>query len=62
MDLNINSPTYYTQIYGVDDEIYWMCRELCKAFKEKQYSDVINIIGIVPIVALLPKIEKAIID
>lgn len=58
MDLNINSPTYYTQIYGVDDEIYWMCRELCKAFKEKQYSDVINIIGIVPIVAPLSEIEK----
>lgn len=51
MDLNINSPAYYTQIYGVDDEIYWMCRGLCKALKEKQYSDVINIIGIVPIVA-----------
>lgn len=58
IDLNINSPAYYTQIYGVDDEIYWMCRELYKALKEKQYSDVINIIGIVPIVAPISEIEQ----
>lgn len=58
MDLNINSPVYYTQIYGVDDEIYWMCRGLCKALKEKQYSDVINIIGIMPIIAPISEIEK----
>lgn len=58
MDLNINSPAYYTQIYGVDDEIYWMCRELYKAVKEKKYSDVINIIGIAPIIAPVSEIEK----
>lgn len=58
MDLNINSPSYYTQEYGVDDDIYRMCRELSDIVKEKKYSDVINIIGIVPIIAPLSVIEK----
>ncbi|MDE7252852.1 MAG: DUF2247 family protein [Acetatifactor sp.] len=58
MDLNINSPSYYTQEYGVDDDIYWMCRELSNFVKEKKYSDVINIIGIVPIIAPASVIEK----
>jgi len=58
MDLNINSPSYYTQEYGIDDDIYWMCRELSDFVKEKKYSDVINIIGIVPIIAPESVIEK----
>ncbi len=51
MELSINSPAYYTSVYGVDDEIYWMCRGLAQYFKEKEYSKIINRIGIVPIVA-----------
>ena len=45
MDLNINSPAYYTREYGVDDDIYWMCRELSYYVREKKYSDAINIIS-----------------
>lgn len=58
MDLNINSPAYYTKEYGVDDDIYWMCRELSNYVREKKYSDAINIIGIVPIVAPAAVLEK----
>ena len=58
MDLNINSPAYYTREYGVDDDIYWMCRELSYYVREKKYSDAINIIGIVPIVAPAAVLEK----
>lgn len=58
MELNINSPAYYTNIYGVDDEVYWMCQELSQYFKGKKYSDYINIIGIVPIVAPEEEITK----
>lgn len=58
MDLNINSPSYYTREYGVEDDIYWMCRDLSAYVKEKKYSDVINIIGIVPIVAPASVLEK----
>lgn len=58
MELNINSPSYYTQKHGIDDEIYWMCRKLSDFVKEKKYSDEINIIGIVPIIAPTSVIEK----
>lgn len=58
MDLNINSPSYYTQEHGVEDDIYWMCRDLSAYVKEKKYSDAINIIGIVPIIAPESVLEK----
>ena len=58
MNLNINSPVYYTQEYGVDDDIYLMCRKLSDAVKEKEYSDILSIVGIVPIIAPLPVIER----
>lgn len=58
MDLNINSPSYYSQEHGVDDDIYWMCRALSNYVKEKKYSDVINIIGIVPIIAPASVLQK----
>lgn len=58
MDLNINSPSYYTREHGVEDDIYWMCRDLSAYVKEKKYSDVINIIGIVPIIAPALVLEK----
>lgn len=51
MELNINSPAYYKNIYGVDDEIYRLCQDIYIYFKDKSYSDIINIIGIIPIIA-----------
>lgn len=51
MELNINSPSYYTRQYGVIDDIYWMCRELAAYVRNKKYSDLVNIVGITPIVA-----------
>ena len=44
MELNINSPAYYSQEYWVDDEIYWMCSQLAAAVRENKYSDIINVI------------------
>ena len=58
MDLNINSPAYYTKEFGVEDEIYWFCRELSCFVKEKKYNDVITTIGLVPIIAPKEEIEK----
>lgn len=51
MELNINSPAYYAKEYGVNDEIYNLCKNVSGYVKEKKYSDIINIIGIVPIIA-----------
>lgn len=53
MMLNINSPAYYTNKFGVQDEIYKMCSRISLYVKEKQYSKYIDIIGIVPII--IPK-------
>ena len=51
MELNINSPAYFTREYGVIDEIYKMCRELEAFVRPHTYSELINIVGITPIVA-----------
>lgn len=51
MELNINSPKYYKDIYGIDDEIYRLCQDMYIYFKDKSYSEVINRIGIIPIIA-----------
>ena len=54
MELNINSPAYFTNHYGVDDEVYRYCQNLHNYFKTKEYSETLTIIGITPIVA--PKV------
>ena len=51
MELNINSPSYFTSQYGVIDEIYDMCREIRYWVKDKHYSPVVDIVGIVPNIA-----------
>lgn len=58
MELNINSPAYYTNENGINDEVYSMCRELEKFFKDRIYSDYIDIVGIVPIIAPKEEISK----
>lgn len=58
MQLNINSPAYYSNQYGVDNEIYWMCREISSFMKDKNYSEKIDTVGIVPIVAPKEQIDK----
>lgn len=51
MELNINSPQYYTNKFGVDDEVYRLCQDVYEFFRNKSYSECIDIIGIIPIVA-----------
>lgn len=51
MDLNINSPAFFTEHYGVDDEVYRFCQKAYLFFKDKEYSDTLHIIGIMPVVA-----------
>jgi len=51
MDLNINSPSYYKDIYGIDNEVYRMCSNISKFMKDKKYSDIIDIIAITPVIA-----------
>ena len=51
MELNINSPVYYKDCYGIDNEVYRFCQRAYLYFKDKKYSNALQIIGIVPIVA-----------
>ncbi len=51
MNLHINSPSYYSQIHGIDDEIYKMCRLLEKNVDIKKYTSLLDTVGITPIVA-----------
>lgn len=51
MELNINSPAYFKEHYGIDDEVYRFCQRAYLHFKDKEYSEILHIIGIVPIVA-----------
>ena len=51
MELNINSPEYYKEVYGIDNEIYRLCQDMYIYFKDKSYSEIIDIIGIIPIIA-----------
>lgn len=51
MELNINTPAYFNQHYGIDDEVYRFCQNAYIYFKDKEYSDTLHTIGIVPVAA-----------
>ena len=51
MSIYINSPGYYTQICGIDDDVYKTCRLLEKNLDVKNYTSLLDTIGITPIVA-----------
>lgn len=51
MELNINSPAYFSQHYGIDDEVYKFCQRIYLFFKDKEYSETLHTIGITPVAA-----------
>lgn len=51
MELNINSPAYFTDHYGIDDDVYKYCQQLHDFFRTREYSEGMNIIGITPVIA-----------
>ena len=51
MNLFINTPAYYGQVHGIDEEIYKMSSIISKNIDVTQYTDLIDTIGIVPIIA-----------
>lgn len=51
MELNINSPAYFNEHYGIDDEVVQFCRKAYLFFIDKEYSDNLHIIGIAPFAA-----------
>lgn len=51
MELYINSPAYFADQYGVDDEVYRYCQSLHAFFQDKEYSETLSTIGITPVIA-----------
>ena len=51
MELNINSPAYFSEHYGIDDEVWRYCLRLYAFFRDKQYSDSLSTIGLIPAAA-----------
>ena len=58
MNLFINSPSYYTEENGVVDDIYQMCRAISLNIDVTLYTDVLDTIGITPIIAPAQIIEN----
>ncbi len=51
MDLNINSPAYFSRQYFIDNDVYRFCQKAYLFFKDKEYSDTLHTIGIIPVAA-----------
>ncbi len=51
MELNINLPAYFKEHYGADDEVYRFCKKAYLFFKDREYSNILHIVGIMPVVA-----------
>ncbi len=51
MELNVNSPAYYTDHYGIDNEVYKFFQKAYFYFSDKEYSEILKFVGILPIAA-----------
>ena len=51
INLFINSPSYYTEEYGVMDDIYNLCKLISDRIDITLYTDALDTIGITPIIA-----------
>lgn len=58
MNLYINSPAYYTQKYGVIDDVYQLCKVISDNIDITLYTDALDTIGITPIIIPLQNIEQ----
>jgi len=50
MRLNINSPAFFSQNYGIDDDVYELCKKIKLFMKDREYSEIVDTIGITPLV------------
>ena len=51
MNLELHPPSYFSTEHGIDDEIYWFLRGISKYFFDKEYSEIVNKVSIMSIVA-----------
>ncbi|MCM1173294.1 MAG: Imm44 family immunity protein [Clostridium sp.] len=50
MRLNVNSPAYFSEKYGIDNDVYRYCQNCYKYFLDKEYSPILEIVGIIPLI------------
>ena len=58
MLLEIKEPSYYSQHHSTDDEIIKMFKEIIEYVKGTEYSEVIQMVNICPVVAPQEKLEQ----
>lgn len=62
MELNVNSPAYFSQCYGIDDDVYRYCQRLYTFFQDKEYSNSLSVIGIMLVAApreiIMPTVKR----
>lgn len=51
MNLFINSPIYYTQHFGIDDEIYRFYNYISRTMDIAEYTSAVDTAAITPIIA-----------
>lgn len=51
MKFYIDKPSYYSQHYEVDERVIKMCNDIGEYFSDRDYSEAIKTLGIVPVVA-----------
>lgn len=58
MNLFINSPAYYTNRYGVIDEVYTFCNYISKNIDITCYTKCLDTIGVVPMIAPTDELSR----
>ena len=58
MNIYINSPSYYTEEFGIIQDVYDMCNYISRNIDIKKYTSIIDTVGITPIIAPSQVIEQ----
>jgi hypothetical protein len=59
MELNLNSPAYFSEKHGIDNDIYWFMRSIVKHFSEKgDYSEIVKNVGIITVIAPMELLDE----
>ena len=58
MKLDIKTPSYYEQHYHIDEEIICMCNHITEYIEDKDFSEIIKMVDVIPVVAPKENLEQ----
>ena len=58
MELDIKTPSYYEQHYHIDEEIICMCNHITEYIEDKDFSEIIKMVDVIPVVAPKENLEQ----